>query len=81
MGWTGRTRSWRGGMRGPELPRAKHPRLTPSAVVRLVFLMPMRLRPHPARSKAFAMMSLKEEDAHSDLTGVPDDHLQILDDW
>ena len=27
------------------------------------------------------MMSLKEEDAHPDLTGVPDDHLQILDDW
>ena len=33
------------------------------------------------RSKAFAMMSLKEEDAHADLTGVPDDHLKILDDW
>ena len=32
-------------------------------------------------SKAFAMMSLKEEDAHNDLTGVDDDHLQILDDW
>ena len=32
-------------------------------------------------SKAFAMMSLKEEDAHSDLSGVPDEHLKILDDW
>mmetsp|Transcript_3203 Transcript_3203/g.10399 ORF Transcript_3203/g.10399 Transcript_3203/m.10399 type:complete len:158 (-) Transcript_3203:422-895(-) len=32
-------------------------------------------------SKGFAMMSLKEEDAHSDLTGVDDDHLRILDDW
>jgi len=32
-------------------------------------------------SKGFAMMSLKEEDAHSDLTGVDDDHLKILDDW
>ena len=33
------------------------------------------------RSYAFAMMSLKEEDAHNDLTGVPDEHLKILDDW
>ena len=32
-------------------------------------------------SKAFAMMSLKEEDAHADLTGVDDEHLKILDDW
>jgi len=32
-------------------------------------------------SKAFAMMSLKEEDAHPDLSGVDDDHLKILDDW
>ena len=32
-------------------------------------------------SKAFAMMSLKEEDAISDLTDVPDVHLKILDDW
>ena len=32
-------------------------------------------------SKAFAMMSLKVEDAVSDLTGVPDNHLKILDDW
>ena len=32
-------------------------------------------------SKAFAMMSLKEEDAHADLSGVPDEHLKILDDW
>jgi hypothetical protein len=32
-------------------------------------------------SKAFAMMSLKEEDGHPDLTGVNDDHLKILDDW
>lgn len=27
------------------------------------------------------MMSLKEEDAHNDLTGVDADHLKILDDW
>ena len=32
-------------------------------------------------SKAFAMMSLKAEDAHDDLTGVDDAHLKILDDW
>eukprot|EP00967_Tisochrysis_lutea_P148725 scaffold284598_cov26-Tisochrysis_lutea.AAC.2 len=32
-------------------------------------------------SKAFAMMSLKEEDAHNDLTGVDEDHLKVLDDW
>ena len=32
-------------------------------------------------SKAFAMMSLKEDDATCDLTGVPDNHLKILDDW
>ena len=32
-------------------------------------------------SKAFAMMSLKEEDAHDDLTGVDEEHLTILDDW
>jgi membrane-associated progesterone receptor component len=32
-------------------------------------------------SKAFAMMSLKEEDAHPDLTGVDESHLKILDDW
>ena len=32
-------------------------------------------------SKAFAMMSLKAEDAHDDLTGVDDTHLKILDDW
>ena len=32
-------------------------------------------------SKAFAMMSLKEEDAHADMTGVDDEHLKILDDW
>jgi len=32
-------------------------------------------------SKAFAMMSLKAEDAVADLTGVPDEHLKILDDW
>jgi len=32
-------------------------------------------------SKAFAMMSLKAEDAIADLTGVPDDHLKILEDW
>ena len=32
-------------------------------------------------SYAFAMMSLKLEDAHADLTGVPDEHLKILDDW
>ena len=32
-------------------------------------------------SKAFAMMSLKEEDAHADLSGVPDEHRKILDDW
>ena len=32
-------------------------------------------------SKAFAMMSLKAEDAHDDLTGVDDTHLGILDDW
>lgn len=33
------------------------------------------------RSKAFAMMSLKEEYAHADLTGVSDENLKILDDW
>ena len=27
------------------------------------------------------MMSLKEEDAHDDLTGVDDEHLKILDEW
>ena len=32
-------------------------------------------------SKAFAMMSLKAEDAHPDVTGVDADHLKILDDW
>ena len=32
-------------------------------------------------SKAFAMMSLKEEDAISDVAGVPSEHLKILDDW
>ena len=32
-------------------------------------------------SKAFAMMSLKPEDAHNDLTGVDETHLKILDDW
>lgn len=32
-------------------------------------------------SKAFAMMSLRAEDAHDDLTGVPEEHLKILDDW
>ena len=32
-------------------------------------------------SKAFAMMSLKEEDMHADLTGVDDEHRKILDDW
>lgn len=32
-------------------------------------------------SRAFAMMSLEEKDAHADLTGVPDEHLKILDDW
>merc|ERR1712146_274856 len=32
-------------------------------------------------SKAFAMMSLNAEDAHADLSGVPDNHLKILDDW
>ena len=32
-------------------------------------------------SRAFAMMSLEEKDAIADLTGVPDDHLKILDDW
>ena len=32
-------------------------------------------------SKAFAMMSLKLEDAHDDLSGVDDEHLKILDDW
>lgn len=34
-----------------------------------------------ARSKAFAMMSLKEEDAHPDVTGVDADHMKILQDW
>lgn len=32
-------------------------------------------------SKAFAMMSLKEEDAMADLSGVPAENLKILDDW
>jgi membrane-associated progesterone receptor component len=32
-------------------------------------------------SKAFAMMTLKEEDAHPDVSGVPQDNLKILDDW
>ena len=27
------------------------------------------------------MMSLKDEDAHADLTGVDDEHLKILNDW
>jgi len=26
-------------------------------------------------------MSLKEEDAHCDLTGVDENHLKVLDDW
>ena len=40
------------------------------------------LHPLPgARSKAFAMMSLKEEDAHPDVTGVDADHMKILQDW
>ena len=41
----------------------------------------MRPRSHILRSKAFAMMSLKEEDAHDDLTDVDDQHIKILDDW
>lgn len=32
-------------------------------------------------SRAFALMSLKQEDALSDLSGVDDDHLKILEDW
>ena len=32
-------------------------------------------------SRAFAMMSLKEEDANADMTDVPENHLKILDDW
>ena len=32
-------------------------------------------------SKAFAMMSLKLEDASADLSGVPAENLKILDDW
>ena len=27
------------------------------------------------------MMSLKEEDAHPDLTGVDENHMKILQDW
>lgn len=27
------------------------------------------------------MMSLKQEDAHPDLTGVDEDHMKILQDW
>ena len=32
-------------------------------------------------SKAFAMMSLKAEDAVADVSAVPPEHLKILDDW
>ena len=32
-------------------------------------------------SRAFAMMSLEEKDAHADMSGVDADHLKILDDW
>lgn len=32
-------------------------------------------------SRAFAMMSLKEEDAVADVSSVPPDHIKILDDW
>jgi len=32
-------------------------------------------------SKAFATMSIKEEDAHNDLTGIDENHLKVLDDW
>ena len=32
-------------------------------------------------SKAFAMMSLKAEDAIPDVSDVPPEHLKILDDW
>ncbi len=35
----------------------------------------------PFGSYAFAMLSLKLEDAHSNLSGVSDEHLKILDDW
>lgn len=40
----------------------------------------MNERPY-GHSKAFAMMSLEEEDAHSDLSGVPEENLKILEDW
>ena len=32
-------------------------------------------------SRAFAMMSLKAEDALADVSDVPEDHIKILDDW
>lgn len=32
-------------------------------------------------SKAFATMSVKEEDAHNDLTGIDENQLKVLDDW
>lgn len=42
---------------------------------------PYKLMAGRDASYAFAMMSLKAEDAHADLAGVPDEHLKILDDW
>ena len=42
---------------------------------------PYRIMAGRDASRAFAMMSLKEEDANADMTDVPPDHLKILDDW
>ena len=42
---------------------------------------PYQLMAGKDASYAFAMMSLKAEDAHANLAGVPDEHLKILDDW
>jgi len=42
---------------------------------------PYKLMAGKDASYAFAMMSLKAEDAHANLAGVPEEHLKILDDW
>ncbi len=42
---------------------------------------PYKLMAGRDASRAFAMMSLKPEDANADMTDVPPEHLKILDDW
>jgi membrane-associated progesterone receptor component len=42
---------------------------------------PYRVMAGRDASRAFAMLSLKEEDAHDDLAGVDEEHLKVLDDW